>query len=63
MNPLIQKAKEMKTITELQIELNEEIRKAEMRFWQKQNPKAKVVYDKENNQIVVIYPLPTQREK
>lgn len=47
-----------KTMTEVQMELTEEIRQGEIRFWQRQHPKAKVTLDKKNNQIVITYPLP-----
>ena len=46
----------MKTMTELRIEETEELRRSEIRFWQKMHPKAKVVLEKDR--IVITYPLP-----
>jgi hypothetical protein len=48
----------IKTATEVSIDLVNEIRKQELRFWLKQYPKAKVKFDKKHNQIVILYPLP-----
>lgn len=45
-------------MTELQMEFAEELRQAELRFWQLKHPQATVTYDKPRNQIVITYPLP-----
>jgi hypothetical protein len=52
--------KEKKTMMENRIEEWEELRKAELRYWQKMHPNAKVVLKK--NEIVITYPLPKDME-
>lgn len=47
----------MKTMTEHQMKAREELRQAEIRFWQKMHPKATVKMSK--NEITITYPLPT----
>jgi len=44
-------------MTENRMRAMEELRQAEIRFWQKMHPKAKVMFKK--NTIVIEYPLPT----
>lgn len=46
----------MKTMTEVNIEMQEELRKAELRYWQKLHPNAKVTLKKD--EIIITYPLP-----
>lgn len=41
---------------ENRIELREQLRKAELRYWQKMHPDAKVTLRK--NEILITYPLP-----
>jgi hypothetical protein len=48
----------MKTGTEFGIELGEQLRKQELRYWQRMHPNAKVNFNKKKNQIEIIYPLP-----
>ena len=48
----------MKTATEVAMQIREEIRKAELRYWQKMHPKATVKLNKKKNVIEIIYPLP-----
>ncbi len=46
-----------KTMSEAKIQAAEYLRQAEVRFWQKMHPKAKVTLEK--NRIIITYPLPT----
>ena len=50
----------MKTATELNIELQEQLRKQELRYWKRLHPNAKVTLKK--NEIVITYPLPRDME-
>lgn len=50
----------MKTGMEFQIELGEQLRRAELRYWQKLHPNAKVTLKK--NEILITYPLPKDME-
>jgi hypothetical protein len=54
--------KEIKTATRASIDLANEIRKQELRFWLRQHPKAKVKFDKKHNQIVILYPLSVPKD-
>lgn len=44
-------------MSEAKIQAAEYLRQAEVRFWQKMHPKAKVTLEK--NRIIITYPLPT----
>lgn len=54
------KVGEKKTMTELNIELQEQLRKSELRYWQRMHPNAKVTIKK--NEILITYPLPKDFE-
>jgi hypothetical protein len=48
----------MKKEKEIVMRASDEIRKQELSFWSREHPKAKVKFDKKNNQIVILYTLP-----
>jgi hypothetical protein len=48
----------MKTATELNMELKEQLRKQELRYWQSLHPNATVKYNKKQDCIEIKYPLP-----
>lgn len=52
----------MKTGTEINIELMEQLRQSELRYWQKIHPNAKIIYNKKKNIIEIQYPLPKDYE-
>lgn len=60
-NNMSQKPKKT-TMTQISISEMEELRKSELRYWQKLHPDAKVEYDKKSNEIIIKYPLPKDYE-
>ena len=50
------------TMTEFLMEQRENLRKAELQYWQRLHPDAKVKLDKKRNEIVITYPLPKDYE-
>jgi len=46
------------TMTEIQMQLQEQFVKGEMRYWQIHHPTAKITWNKKKNEIVITYPLP-----
>lgn len=51
-----------KTVMESRIEAYEQIRLAEIAYWQRMHPKATVTYNKKANTIDITYPLPVDME-
>lgn len=50
--------KQKQTMTEIGIQMAEDLRRAELKYWQMKHPDAKVTYDKKRHEIWITYPLP-----
>ena len=43
---------------EVQMQLQEQFVKGEMKYWQIHHPTAKITWNKKKNEIVITYPIP-----